>query len=176
MDPEPSAGSEYDPRSPASFPAVALAVATRPAAFFAAMPRRGGYLRPGLFALICIVLSAVAAEAVAWEGSASAGRLVAVPAIDTVFLLAFAGVLHLIVLATLRRTRAGFEATFRVAAYGQVIQLVNWIPVVGLWIGFAWGVVLAVLGLRAVHRGERRPAGPSAADPAARGVRRPPAG
>jgi hypothetical protein len=51
-----------------------------------------------------------------------------------------------------RRTQVGAGATFRIAAFTQVSQLVNWVPVVGLAVGFVFGSVLAVLGIRRLHR------------------------
>jgi hypothetical protein len=43
------------------------------------------------------------------------------------------------------------SGTFRILAYGQVSQLVNWLPTLGLVIGLVYGSVLAVLGVRRVH-------------------------
>ena len=45
---------------------------------------------------------------------------------------------------------SGFRATFRVLAYAAVVNLVSWIPILGLLVGL-YGLYLQIVGLREVH-------------------------
>ena len=68
-----------------------------------------------------------------------------------------AGIWHLLVMLLVRPNNAGFEATFRVAAYLSAIQLITWvaaIPILG-WIialiTLIYGLYVAYFGTREVH-------------------------
>ena len=53
-------GGDYDLSNPvASFTEVVRQVVARPAEFFSRIPRRGNYLAPLIFALICIEISTI---------------------------------------------------------------------------------------------------------------------
>jgi hypothetical protein len=110
-------------------------VVLRPDAFFASLPRSGGVRGPGLFALACIAVSTVLAW-LATGTSDSAVEGVAIPFVfDLVFFAVYLGLTHALVRLLLRGRSAGLSATFRIVAYSQVGQLVNWLPTVGLAIG-----------------------------------------
>jgi hypothetical protein len=70
---------------------------------------------------------------------------------DLVFFAVYLGLTHALVRLLLRGRSAGLSATFRIVAYSQVGQLVNWLPTVGLAIGFVYASVLAVIALRRMH-------------------------
>jgi hypothetical protein len=79
-------------------------------------------------------------------------RGLAIPfAFDLGFFAVYLVVTHAMVRALLRDPSAGLSGTFRILAYGQVSQLVNWLPTVGLVVGLVYGSILAVLGVRRVH-------------------------
>src|SRR5215207_6843217 len=55
-----SSGGDYDLSNPVgSFVDVVRRAVTRPAEFFSGIPRRGNYLAPLVFALICIEISTI---------------------------------------------------------------------------------------------------------------------
>jgi hypothetical protein len=91
----------------------------------------------------------------AWVATGATDELVtgllAPFAFDLVFFAAYVAVTHSLVLLLLRSNSAGLSATLRIVAYGQVSQLVNWLPSVGLALGLAYGSVLAVIGVRRMH-------------------------
>jgi hypothetical protein len=60
------------------------------------------------------------------------------------------GVLHLFLLLV-KGARAGFEATFRVAAYGYSANIFLVLPLCGGLIAAVWAIVLTIIGLREAH-------------------------
>lgn len=65
-----------------------------------------------------------------------------------------AAIFHLMlqILGGLKDSSAGFEGTFRVVSYAQVVQLAVLVPFVGGLIALVWGIIMYVLGLSSVHR------------------------
>ena len=144
------------------------AVAFQPREFFARLARSGDYAGPLLFFLICVEVSAFFGGLLelasvpwrygpAWQQAPGQGgvggwvaSLIAAPVGATIGVFILAGVAHLLVRLVLGADNAGFEATFRVAAYTGVTNLVSWIPVVGPLVGL-YGVYLAIVGIRELH-------------------------
>lgn len=126
-------------------------LALRPAEFFASLPRIAGVGRSAVFALGCIAVSTL----LAWAATGFSDALAEDLAIPLVFDLVFFGlyvlITHAFVVLVLRGRSAGMSTTFRIVAFSQISQLVNWIPTVGLPIGLAYGSVLAVIGIRKMH-------------------------
>ena len=134
------------------------------------MPRQGGFVNPLVFALICSVIAAalggllgivLAAVGLAPQtvGSATVGLftgIILTPILAGIGSFVGAGIYHLLVLLLIK-PNAGFEASYRVAAYSFVIQLASWlsaIPFLGVLIALAvglYGIVLGVLGIREMH-------------------------
>jgi hypothetical protein len=145
---------------------TAQEVAFRPREFFARLPRRGDYAGPLLFSLICVEVSAFFGGLLklanvpwrygqAWQQGAGSvagwiAGLIAAPIGGALGLVVLAGVVHLLVRLVVGPDNAGFEATFRVAAYTGVTNLATWIPVVGPLVGL-YGIYLAIIGIREVH-------------------------
>jgi hypothetical protein len=77
-------------------------------------------------------------------------NLVLGPLFIAVGLFIWAGVLHLLLLLLGGGAR-GFEATFRALAYASASNLLQIVPVCGGFIGFVYGIVLAIIGLSAAH-------------------------
>jgi hypothetical protein len=46
---------------------------------------------------------------------------------------------------------SGFRATFRVASYATVVNLVGWIPIIGSLVALVYGIYLSTLGIREMH-------------------------
>src|SRR3712207_2972787 len=162
-----SPGGDYDLSDPiSSFLDVVRRVATRPAEFFSSIPRRGNFLAPLVFALICAEISAIlggllrlvwrtrATGGVRFEGSYSFGEfltaVILTPIGAAIGLFILAGIAHLLVMLFVGSQNSGFESTFRVVTYVSVTNLVNWIPFIGGLLAL-YGLYLAVLGIREMH-------------------------
>ena len=163
-----SPGGDYDLSNPvSSFVDVVRRVVARPVEFFSAIPRRGNFLSPLIFALICALISAIlggllrlvwrsnALGGVRFEGQGLGtlefiGTVLWAPIGSTIGLLIVAGIAHLLVMLFVGAANSGFEATFRVACYAAVTNLVNWIPFVGGLLAL-YGLYLAVVGIRETH-------------------------
>ena len=79
------------------------------------------------------------------------GNLIFTPIFVVIVLCVGAAITHLLVPLLGRPQNAGFEATFRVGAYIQAVQLISWIPIIGWLVALVWGIVLYIVGLREVH-------------------------
>src|ERR671916_1893118 len=166
------AGVEFNLSNPVnSFLDVVRRVVLQPVRFFAGLPRSGVLLSPLLFALICIVISAIlsavlvlagvqespgfnpnpqnALPSVFTPGSAWASILLS-PIGGTIGLFVVAAIQQLLVRLVVGANNSGFGATFRVASYTQVTSLVNWIPIVGPLLAL-YGLYLSIVGIREMH-------------------------
>lgn len=174
-----SPGGEFDYRDPVqSFVRTVGEILTRPGPFFAGIRRRGDFVNPLVFAVICSLIFAIVGgflnvlnsivSDTAGVGGAIAGYVGSIfftPIVVAIFLFVGAGIYHLLVLLFASPSNAGYEATFRVVCYGSAILVVSWIsslfnliPVIGPVIGGLLGVligiyavVIQVLGIREVH-------------------------
>jgi hypothetical protein len=155
-----------------SFLEVVRQVVLQPVRFFAGLPRSGTLLNPLLFALICIVISAIlsavlvlagvqqnpgfnpnpqnALPSVFTPGSAWASIILA-PIGGAIGLFVVAAIQQLLVRLIVGANNSGFGATFRVASYTQVTSLVNWIPIVGPLVAL-YGLYLSIVGIRETHQ------------------------
>jgi hypothetical protein len=133
-------------------------VLLRPDAFFAGLPRKGGVGRSAVFALACIAVSTLLAWPAGGLDNGPVEGLLIPFLFDLVFFAAYVALTHAFVLLVLRRGSAGPATTFRIVAYSQVSQLVNWLPTVGLAVGLLYGSVLAVIGIRRMHGASLRAA------------------
>lgn len=70
----------------------------------------------------------------------------------TILVLVFlkAALLH-VMLSVLGGNRLGFEATFRVSAYGEAAGILALVPACGGAIGLIWTIVVTVIGLYSIH-------------------------
>ena len=139
-----------------------------PVGFFRGIARRGDFVGPLVFAVICALISGLLSGLLGFLlaliggdiGTALVGLLSGIfltPIVTVIGLFIGAGVYHLLVVLLIKPSNAGFEATFRVAAYVSVVQLVTWlaaIPILGLLVALVAGVYsiyLSVVGIREVH-------------------------
>lgn len=139
-----------------------------PGTFFHRMPSQVGLLQPLYFAVVL----GVVASFFAWMWSLTGSSLQMFMAEDleevikgpfysfigflfspfTVALLVFikAALIHG-VLMLVGGNKLGFEATFRVAAYGEAAGILALIPACGSAIGIIWSLVITVVGLYSIH-------------------------
>lgn len=172
--PAASPGGEFNFQDPVgSFISTARGVLLSPVAFFRGIARQGDFINPAAFALINYMIYAILAGIIglvfgsvssltsATDQEAAAGvagsvggfvlGLILAPFIAAVILLIVAGVRHLLVMLIVGAGNAGFEATLRVSSYTFATRLIWWIPILGTIIGFVYGLVLSVIGVREVH-------------------------
>src|SRR5215212_3903179 len=164
---------EFEPSNPlSSFVDVVRRVVLHPVDFFSGIPRQEGLRNSFLFALICIVIGAVLNAAVGLIGAQSnvqiyqelfqplgvnvqvaagfVASIVMYVVIGLISLFVGAGIYQLLVRLVVGRENAGFSGTFRVMAYTAVVNLVSWIPILGLLAGL-YAFFLQVVGFREVH-------------------------
>jgi hypothetical protein len=141
-----------------SFIDIVRRVVLQPVGFFARLPRSGNFVNPLVFALICIEISAILGGLLGLVGVGAnrglgnfIGSIIAAPIVGAIGLFIGAGILHLLVRLVVGAGNSGFEATFRVASYAAVVDLVSWIPAIG-WLLGLYGVYLAVVGMREMHQ------------------------
>lgn len=160
-----AAGGEFNYQDPVqSFISTARGVAFRPADFFRGVPRRGDFLNPLVFALICVLISAVLGGLLGFVVSLGFTEQGVIGAFfgfifgiirslisAAIGLFIGAGIWYLLVLLFARPNNTGYEATFRVASYAAVVYLVAWIPILGWIVGLVYGIYLGVVGIREVH-------------------------
>ncbi len=177
---EPREDEAFDLSNPArSFVSTVQGVLLEPVGFFRRLPRRGRVLNPVVFALVCALVSAPLsllaapfdplvnddapdirdslARLVAEPGGSMAAVvvvvlavLILVPLLALLVLYISAAIYHILVWIFVRPTDTGFETTLRVVAYTSAVDLLTWIPVVGLLAGL-YGVYLAFVGIREMH-------------------------
>lgn len=141
---------------------------TDPRRFFATMRLEGGLQAPVIFAVIGMVIGAVAGAIYSWMGPAGpfgmgwpAGDASAGAGFVAILLLGLglgilglfigAGIFHLM-LSLLGAVRQPFEATLRVVAYaGGATALMQLVPFCGGIVGALYALVLYVVGLQQVH-------------------------
>jgi hypothetical protein len=165
-----SPGGEFNLQDPInSFVDTVRAVVLDPVGFFRGIARRGDFVNPLIFAVICALISALlgglinlllsplfaspgdTGEALAGGVVEFVGNLILAPIFVVIVLFIGAAITHLLVMLLVRPQNAGFEATFRVGAYSQVTQLVSWIPIIGVIIAVVWTAILSIFGIREVH-------------------------
>jgi hypothetical protein len=167
-----ASGAEFELSNPVnSFLDVVRRVVLGPVRFFAGLPSSGNLLNPLVFALICILVSAILSGLLVLAGvqqnpgfnpnpqnaipstfaptSALASILFA-PIGGAIGLFVAAAIQQLLVRLVVGENNSGFASTFRVASYSQVTGLVNWIPIIGPLLAL-YGLYLSIVGIREVH-------------------------
>ena len=170
----------FDLSSPArSFVRTVREVLFEPVGFFQRLPPEGKALNPVLFALACALISAplsllaapfdplltddtrglrdsLAGLTAEPGGSVAAvvvvilAVLILAPLLVLLVLYISAAIYHILVWIFVRPTENGFQATLRVVAYISAVDLLTWIPVVGL-LASLYGLYLAFVGIREMH-------------------------
>ena len=140
-----------------------------PVSFFRGIRRQGDFVSPLVFALICAVINGILSGIIGFFATLVYGQdfvgafagliggIVFAPIGAAIGLFIGAGIAHLLVMLLVKPTNAGFEATFRVASYASVTQLLGWltaIPILGILIALivvGYAIFLNVVGIREVH-------------------------
>ncbi len=151
-------GGEFNYQDPVqSFISTVQRVVLDPVNFFRGIRRRGDFLNPLIFAVICYEVFTILSGILALAGiGARQGfgefiiSLILAPIFAAIGLFIGAGILHLLVMLIVGSGNSGFEATFRVGAYAAVTSLVSWIPFIG-WIASLYAIYLGIVGVREVH-------------------------
>jgi hypothetical protein len=158
------AGGEFNLQDPiGSFISTVRSVLLNPVGFFRGIARRGDFVNPLVFALLCALISGILGGIISFVfllalgqdfGGAFGGLILDIIRtliLAAIYLFIGAGITHLLVMLFVKPANAGFEATFRVASYVQVAQLISWIPIIGWIVAPVYAVVLAILGIREMH-------------------------
>jgi hypothetical protein len=152
-------------------------VLSKPSAFFASMPVTGGIGGPLLYAIVVGGLGVIVAALYREVFSALMGstltnlgggselrrlmpflaggmglvlQVIFAPIFVIIGVFLVSAVVHAMLLM-LGGARQGFEATFRVACYGEAAAVLNIIPLCGNLISGVYYVVLVIIGLAAAH-------------------------
>jgi hypothetical protein len=139
-----------------------------PRTFFHRMPTQVGIAQPLYFALVLGVVAAffgwmwsLAGSSLQMFVSEDFGEMVKGPLFTfmaflfspvTVAILVFlkAGLIHLM-LMLVGGNKLGFEATFRVAAYGEAASILALVPFCGGVLGVVWSLFITIVGLYSIH-------------------------
>lgn len=165
--PAGSPGREFNLQDPVnSYIGTVRTLVLDPVGFFRGIPRQGNFVNPLIFAVICAVINGVLGGIIGFLVSLGASsrtqgvgasfvgfisNIILAPVYAVIALFIGAAIWHLLVMLFVRPSNAGFEATFRVASYIQVYQLISWIPIIGWIVGPIYGIVLSIFGIREVH-------------------------
>jgi len=152
-------------------------VLTAPSAFFASMPVTGGVGGPLLYAMVVgslgVIVAAIYREVfralmgstlTSLGGGSELRRLmpllmggmglvlqvILAPLFVILGVFVVSAIVHLM-LILLGGAKRGFEATFRVACYGEAAAVLNIIPICGNVISGVYYVALVIIGLAAAH-------------------------
>lgn len=142
-----------------------------PGPFFQRMPTRQGLFQPLLFAVVV----GVAASFFSWMWTLTGSSLQALvqesfeeavkapiysflaflfsPLTVAAVVMLKAGVIHLVLMMA-GGNRLGFEATFRVAAYGEATSILALLPFCGSAVGALWALVVTIIGVYSIHETE----------------------
>ncbi|MCK5242699.1 YIP1 family protein [bacterium] len=121
-------------------------VLLKPVEFFREMPTTGGYKDPLIFAIITAVIMGVGLTAI----TLGVGFLAILFAPIAVAISIFLAALLLLVCAKIVGGTGTYEATLRVAAYANIVNIIGWIPIVSV-LGSIYGLVLTIIGMKEIH-------------------------
>jgi hypothetical protein len=84
-------------------------------------------------------------------GAGLIGAIALAPVLGALLLLGATVLIHSLVVLAVGDSNTGFRNTLRVVGYASVVNLVNWVPVVGLPLNLI-GLALVAIGIREMHR------------------------
>lgn len=129
-----------------SFIGVAKTVLTKPKDFYQNMPTTGGFSPSVSFLAVCLGVSGILASIITGGNPIVFLKFLIV---GLVFSFIGAGMLHFIA-QKLFFGQGEYEGTYRVVAYAGAVDLLIWIPFVGI-LAALYGLYLQVVGLEKVH-------------------------
>jgi hypothetical protein len=127
-----------------SFYCVSKAVLLSPRVFFPAMKKDGNFRQPFIYMLVCVLFHILIFGVLHKDPELMLRSLF----LGILFPLITAGILFIIV-TRLFKSEGSYEAAFRVNAYASAVNLVTWLPLVGLLFEL-YRIYLIVIGLNAV--------------------------
>ncbi|MBW1735607.1 MAG: YIP1 family protein [Deltaproteobacteria bacterium] len=135
---------EFDPRRffP-SFFRVSKAILLSPREFFHGMRMQGSFMNPFFYLLSCILFHVLVFGVLQKDPL----FMLRTTILGLVFPLITAGILFFIITREFR-AQGSYETAFRVNAYASAVNLITWLPLVGLLLEF-YRIYLIAIGLRA---------------------------
>ena len=134
--------NEFDPKNLfSSFYQTSKAIILSPKVFFQEMRRDGGFLNPFLYMLYCIVFHVLVFGLLQKDPMFMLRTLI----LGLIFPMITAAILFLII-TKLFKASGSYETVFRVNAYASVVNLLSWLPLIGLLFEF-YRIYLIVVGL-----------------------------
>jgi len=134
--------NEFDPKNLfSSFYRTSKAIILSPKVFFQEMRRDGGFLNPFLYMLYCIVFHVLVFGLLQKDPMFMLRTLI----LGLIFPMITAAILFLII-TKLFKASGSYETVFRVNAYASVVNLLSWLPLIGLLFEF-YRIYLIVVGL-----------------------------
>lgn len=135
---------EFEPRDFfVSFFRISKAVLLSPSRFYQGMRKQGDFPKPFLYMLCCVSFHVLVFGLL----QKNPGLMLKTLFLGMVFPLVTAGILFLIITQLFKAT-GSYEAAFRVNAYASAVNLVTWLPLVGLLLEL-YRIYLIVVGLSA---------------------------
>ena len=133
---------EFDPKNFfSSFFLTSKAILLSPKMFFQEMKRGGGFLNPFLYLLVCIVFHVLVFGLLQKNPMFMFRTLF----LGLLFPMITAGIL-LLITARVFKASGSYETAFRVNAYASAVNLLTWLPLIGLLFEF-YRIYLIVLRL-----------------------------
>ncbi len=127
--------------------ATAKNIIVKPFDFFKEMPTTGGYKDPLIFAVITAVVMGIGLTVI----TLGVGFLAIIFAPLAIVISLFLAALLLLLCSKIVGGQGSYEATLRVAAYANIVNLIGWIPIVSI-LGSLYGLFLTYLGIKEVHK------------------------
>ena len=133
---------EFDPKNLfSSFYQTSKTILLSPKVFFREMKRSGGFLNPFLYMLYCIVFHVLVFGLLQKDPMFMLRALV----LGLIFPLITSGIL-LFFITRVFKAPGSYEIAFRVNAYASAVNLLTWLPIIGLLFEF-YRIYLIVIGL-----------------------------
>ena len=135
---------EFEPKNLfSSFFRISKAGLLSPRIFFQGMRREGGFLNPFLYMLCCVIFHVLVFGLL----QKNVGFMLRNLFLGIVFPLITAGILFFII-TKIFKAPGSYETVFRVNAYASAVNLITWLPLIGLLFEL-YRIYLIVIGLSA---------------------------